>query len=495
MEAQKEDDNQKIFQGLKQWVEEAGGEIHSSIELRGQENRGLFATKAIKKGELLIRLPSALAVSGEKLPKKFKDRVASPWLRCLSSLYLAQDDKHWKPYILSLPSKYDDHLWQWKDEEIDYLGGTALGETLRADREEGSLQGRITHYVLPYLRFLKIPNASDSLQVFKQLSMCISTRGFHMQPPEDGEAEVAEASDKKPAAKTKYVGPFLLPVIDLLNHSDTNKTTTLQRDQGTGAFCMIAERDVSEGEELTHSYGDLTASQLLQTFGFVPIGRALAAETQNITPAMISKRALVDACESVKKSSYPKDLVATMEQYNIEGDTFELDDAKGRNLLFLSDQFLITPSATGNYLSDEIVTLCCTQLLPNEVYYEIFGAEPKQLLGQEVLEDYYLGKLVLMAILTAYKNTLKKFRPLSGVPGVSVEETDDKAILQQLLSIEKHDNSTLRAMYGITIRLEEKKGLEELRNEVITLISSLDEEGDEEDAGGSRQSKKMKAVE
>lgn len=496
MDPQGEDNNQKIFQDLKRWVEEAGGEIHPSMELRGLENRGLFTTKPIKKGELLIRLPSALAVSGEKLPKKFKDRVASPWLRCLSSLYLAAEDDDWKPYILSLPSKYDDCLWQWKDEEMVYLDGTALGETLRADREEGSLQSRITDYVLPYLKFLKIPNASDSLQNFKQLSMCISTRGFHMQPPEDCEAEKEEASNKKPAAETKYMGPFLLPVIDLLNHTDTNKTTTLQRDQGTGAFCMIAERDVIEREELTHSYGDLTASQLLQTFGFVPITRALAPETQNTTPAMLSKEALVEACESIKKSSYPKELAETMEQYAIDGDTFELDDAKGRDISFLSDQFLITPSATGNYLSDEVVTLCCTQLLPNEIYDEIFEDEPKQLLDQEVLEDYYLGKLVLMAILTAYKNKLATFTPLTGVPGVSAGETDDKAIFQQLLKCDNYDTSTLRAMSGITVRLEEKKGLYALRNEVIALISSLDEEeGNDEDAEGLRPSKKMKAVE
>ena len=304
----------------------------------------------------------------------------------------------------------------------------------------------------------------------------------------------ANATDEKTPAP--YLGPFLLPVIDLLNHSDTNKTTTLQRDQGTGAFCMIAERDVKEGEEITHSYGDLTASQLLQTFGFIPISRASEKDKQNCTPAMLSKEALVAACESVKKSPYPKELAATMEEYDIEGDTFGIDDTKGRDLSFLSDQFLITPSTTGSYLSDEIVTLCCSQFLPNDVYDEIFEDEPKQLLGQEVLEDYFLGKLVSMALLTAYKNKLATYTPLVSVPNVIAEGKDDKEVLQQLLQLENRDKSTLRAIYGITVRLEEIKALEELRNEAIALVASLDEEyGNDEDSSISRPNKKIKDVE
>ena len=517
METEKEG-NQRIFLDLKKWVEQAGGKINSSIELRGQSTRdgskgdgirGLFATKTIKKGELLLRIPGELAISGEKLPRKWKDRVASPWLRCLACLYLAQDDEKWKPYISSLPSEYET-LWQWKDEEMTYLNGTALGETLKADREEGALESRIKDYVLPYMKYLKIPSATDgkdALQVFKQVSMCISTRGFHMQPPES-DVDAAGELDKKPAAKgkTSYVGPFLLPVIDLLNHSDTNKATTLQRDQDTGAFCMIAERDLEEGEELLHSYGDLTASQLLQTFGFIPeqtirssIGEALSAETRTMTPAMLSKEELVNACQSVKKSSYPKELTETMKKYEIEGDAFDLDDTKDRDLSFLPDQLLISSSATSSCLNDEIVTLCCTQLLPNEVYGEIFEDEQKQLLDQSVLEDYFLGKLVAMAILTAIKKKLATYKPLATVPCVQVDETDDKALLQQLLKLDNRDVSTLRAMYGITVRLEEKKGLEELRNEVIAVISSLDEEeegdDDNEDDMKARPTKRVKADE
>ena len=34
-------------------------------------------------------------------------------------------------------------------------------------------------------------------------------------------------------------------------------------------MCVTAERDISKGEQLLHTYGDLSDAQLLQTYGFV----------------------------------------------------------------------------------------------------------------------------------------------------------------------------------------------------------------------------------
>lgn len=109
-------------------------------------------------------------------------------------------------------------------------------------------------------------------------------------------------------------GPYILPLVDMLNHSSdpATKCTTLRpqtaphnakssaRGQGSApgsipqakatgnsaaaqsgdarksedvayaySFTMTAERNVAQGEEVMHSYGDaLTNSDLLRTFGF-----------------------------------------------------------------------------------------------------------------------------------------------------------------------------------------------------------------------------------
>ena len=86
-----------------------------------------------------------------------------------------------------------------------------------------------------------------------------------MTPSESDEATPPSST----ATAGPYLGPFLLPVMDLLNHSDSpkHKVTTFQRDGQTKDFYMMAERDIEEGEEILHSYGDkLTAAQLLLTF-------------------------------------------------------------------------------------------------------------------------------------------------------------------------------------------------------------------------------------
>lgn len=518
-----DEDNGFIFQNLTKWIENAGGHVNPSLELRarssdsstgfkGQKWRGLYAAKPILEGDVLIRLPSELAISGEKLPNKWgKDnRMASPWLRCLACLYLAQDDPHWEPYIASLPAEFET-LWQWTDDEIGFLDGTTLGQTLRNEKEEDALELRYQQSVKPFLKHLKIPEISeksdgnDPMSLFKRVSMCISTRGFHMQPP-DQEKELEKAKpgdselDKKPSARSTaelnhqpeailgtYLGPYLLPAIDLLNHAVVNKATTLQRDEATKSFYMVAERDIAAGEEVTHSYGDkLTAAQILQTFGFVPEARIRGAVSEDLwgvvrnkTPAVLSKEDLIEGCRSVVKSNYPKELKKAMEENDIGGETWELKfySEKERNLTCLPDQYLITASTSCNCLSDEIVTLCCIHLLPDYVYDEIFGEEPK-LLDQGVLEDYFLGKLVVMSILTAIKKRLAAYKSIKcDFPGVEEENMiDDKAILKALLRLNEHNSRSTRAMYGLTVRLEEKKGLEELRNEVVAVIACLDDE-------------------
>jgi len=240
-------------------------------------------------------------------------------------------------------------------------------------------ESRYKEYVKPYLDNFKI---AESWQIFQRASMCISTRGFHIQSTDTSQEETGETLDKslgeKPAVESigAYMGPFLLPMIDLMNHSSEKKATTLQRDPETGAFYMLAEKDIEENEELFHSYGEkLTAAQILQTFGFVPqaavqeaTGEDLWATTNSIkTPAVISKEALLAACKSVKKSSFPKELEQIMQENEIDGDFWELEDGEGRDFSFIPDQILVEASASDSCLSDEIVTICCIYFLSESV--------------------------------------------------------------------------------------------------------------------------------
>lgn len=147
------------YPALIEWIKSSGGHVHESLELTHYGGiRGISCRAPIPKGELLIRLPPSLALSGESMPTTYsiKDetRHASSWLKCLGALFKASfdDDSFYRPYLDSLPSDYE-HLLQWTNEEEVkiYLKGTTLGSIVEAERSQGTLSQRYKEMVRPYL--------------------------------------------------------------------------------------------------------------------------------------------------------------------------------------------------------------------------------------------------------------------------------------------------------------------------------------------------------
>lgn len=396
-----------------------------------------------------------------------------------------KDNSFYNPYLESLPVGCDnyDSILNWSEGEIKYLlAGTALQDACTSEGgPDKALHERYVKSVVPYLQFLtdsdgndakrqKINNdtkqtTTDDLEhlypLFRESCMCISTRAFHMQlPPTAAEGKTAAATANN--IDNIYQGPYLLPYIDLLNHASKGSSkhvTTLTRDTD-GSFVMIAERDIAIDEEICHSYDSsgsstnqsngellskLNSAQLMQTFGFVPVddickdlltyyqdmdrqnqsGGASSPALNNITPAVLTKKQVSNACKELVESSYPDKLNQLMEQTGMLDEGWEswkmptLDDMRENLLLSYSDEIII-PFGVGQ-LSDELITICCVHFLPDEAITDLIGdddtteaGEDQQqqslLLGSEVLEDFYLGKLVLQAILNALKEKLSTYK-------------------------------------------------------------------------------------
>lgn len=544
-----------------QWIRRNGGEIHPNLALDvvNDTSRGIKASQAIEKGELLIRLPGNLALDGSSLPLTFivesaaassgdnnkssdtkqiaESRTASPWLRCLTSL-LIQCSKHrgdktnnvlkeqseidFGPYLDSLPDSYDTLLdaSSWPDEDVStLLGGTALGMMVQEERRNHTLKERCNLSVKPYLKHVGLwaedcddeAKKSSQFHEFQQACACVSTRGFHLQQA-DGETSATTESARGPA-DGNYSGPYLLPYIDLLNHSTEKKCTTLQRDTSDGTFTMIAERPINAGEDICHAYGTgLTSAQLLQTFGFVETGASKRAagnewgsddedgsDVSNkvrygTTPVTISAQAVLRACHSVIDSSFPEELSQTMEENDIPDETWGLP-TKERDILshgLISDDIIVT---AGEPLPDELVTLCCLPFLPDEVYAE--WSSDSCLWSAEILEDYFLGKLALRALMKVLGTKMEQYSALdSSACGLNILAGDehkgdghddpDVLLLRRALKASNEDivdeNKRRRAIYALTIRLEEKHCLRLLQKEMINLLRSLDD--DEEDREG-----------
>jgi len=395
-----------------------GGYVHQSLTLQGNgPSRGVVATYSIQKGETLIRIPSQHVLSGEEngiasavsssTTSSTTTTIASPWLRCVGAFLRAKQKKKnatttsfdYEPYLRSLPAFQEyETLQQWstEDDVKPFLKGTTLGNLLTIDRDTKGIQTRYRQSIEPYLRRIGVisgkqdsggkeqtnnqsnhetnenleqesttkDNDDDDVnyQSFLEASMCISTRGFHLlptatTPSNDTSRTPVHASNNN----NSHAGPFLLPVIDLLNHDPRKACTTLRRyeaNESTGSgsfFKMIAERNIAEGEEIFHSYGtDLTSAQLLQTFGFVPrthsIKSVAGTSTANTTvsggaaPATVVPTStststtpvglrkidhLIAAARYVKESSFPDSLVLRIKQ--IQGQTGSVNEGEYDN--------------------------------------------------------------------------------------------------------------------------------------------------------------------
>lgn len=508
----------------------------------------------------------------------------------------SQSRVDYSPYIASLPKEYDS-LLNWTTWEIrSFLAGTALGvNALHTDmdesvtestneitesRHDAALRLRYRKTVIPYLKHLQRlklfesdesgsnnnqnskmnPNERDATPkrqrrmgetifeglypLFREGCMCISTRAFHMQL-NDSKAETDTTS-------SGYHGPYLLPYIDLLNHSPQSSpkhVTTLRRDPTDGSFFMIAERDIAIGEEICHSYdvGDtivdarqnisssFSSAQMLQTFGFVDVdlcGRriidffladedkcndnALPNPTEvvvslgsSITPAVLTKSEICKACKELSPS-YISELRKLMETSGMLDEGWQYwdipyslnkdDDSRSKALNNLPDELLVSSEDS---LTDELITICCLNFLPDDTLNELLlDDEETFLLNTEVLEDFFLGKLVLQTIIDVVKLKLKSYkvqvkcsdfpRDDSSVAAMTdAYNVNEKNLDKLSLCFGENEVSDARALsklidwnskrhpgvdkfiYGLVISLEERACLIELRKKACDVIVQI----------------------
>lgn len=514
---------------LSDWINKNGGYIHESLRLGEQspDARGIFTNTEIKKGTLLIRLPFSLAISGHGLPSEFevKDilsetttRNASDWLRCTTEIFAAIKDSNLLEYTLSLPLSYETILSEicWPNSKVkNYLGGTTLGKMILQDRTSSTLKTRFEKRVKPYLIVNNLVGDGESnsktddelFKVFEMACACVSTRGFHLRDNVDEKS----SRDKK--------GPFLLPFIDLLNHTSNpkDKCTTLRRQTVNSDpvgekdfFLMSAERDISGGEEILHSYGStLSSGQLLQTFGFVEtslINRAIRlsflSENQNaVTPAVLSLNSIVNACAKFASSHEREELENIISQ-NPNLEDFDVWDLPSASDLEARNSGEIRRSITNDILinyyepiSEDLITLCCAQFLPIDAYTEICsGGENDEsmtlsTLSVDILEDFFLGSLVLKAIMLSIDDRLAEYSTVlipyrttvnDGIAPTSEIELD-RASLEFLVKELEHDSRVcsasredlVHATYGLTLRIEEKSCLLKLKYECNTRLKAI----------------------
>lgn len=431
-----------IWANLVNAIESRGGYVHPSLRfvaLTGPaDHRGVITKEAIPSQTLLIRLQNQYWIDGSQHPATAQE--GSPWLKCLLQYYYYhREQKDFAPYFDSLPISYDT-LQHWSTQEWDYLKGTSLFS------KDILIQERYRNQVRPILERHGLVPTSNEFQFFQNAVDCIATRGFHLQ-------------DR----------PFLLPLIDLLNHHTTRKCTTLQQTQ-ENAFEMVAERTIQAGEEILHSYGDsLNSTQLLSTFGFIPtehVQNAIQNQIRNASPVILHKKELLDTCFRIIESGIPQKIANEMEEQDIEDEIWEVKVDRSRKTDHVSEEIIVSADAP---LPDELVTLCCIPFLPSCAYRETKDA----LLDSSIMEDYFLGRLISSTLIQHIQDSLSRYTAIE----YDGQTKSDAEWLSQLI------NSTdpiRRLIFALTVRLEEKHCLQGLLDAVLDATGAMVDEDSSE---------------
>ena len=509
------------FNHLKQWIQENEGYVNENIEIFGEAHgyRGVrvkhkLETDFIPKGTLLAEIPMECVLSGAT---DFIDhnKSVSNWLRCLGSLLCAyaknvshtekvnvafpssksKEDKwlSFRPYIQSLPHEFDSIL-SWTDEEINFLQGTALLESIKQsgtslkDVPQALMctnelsqtkscnrnmlcvieEKFMSEIVQQHLKILQnCYNFEIDFEMFLWAINCISSRGFHdVQDSPSKRNNVNEScgdssnNNKRKCMKhtdnDQYFGPFLIPLVDLFNHcptKDKRKSTTLRRNSQSGNFYVEADRDLRNGEEILHSYGELNSQQLLKTYGFVDVHAVRSVlqrflngsitrepSSVNISPAVINRDDIISSCHDVAFGS-------TLEKNLLDEDieTWDPSECWTSKLKFVKD--FIPEHISFNFttnLNSDALTLCCVMFLPEDAFQEFL--ESPALLDETILEDPYLCYLVSEATLMAIRRKWELYR------GGTINE--DISHIQQFS--ESKESCIRREVFARIIIFEEK---------------------------------------
>lgn len=249
--------------------------------------RGMIATKSIKKGSILFQIPLKVAVIddspsvGQDAPNKHDSNnrfegSGIPWsvrMTCqILKLRCAGDSCPWGPYLDSLPLRVPsptlpDFGW----ENIKAVG-----------YEPGRKQLDYAQWLVSShweaVSCLDVPDGT-TFEDFAHAMSLVHSRTFSLP---------CSSKDSKDG-----VLRFLMPLVDMLNHSgdvaplmadavgwEFNQSSVIATDAvrwdcinkiGGEAWMLVsAVRDIVEGEEITLSYGERSNDDFFLHYGFVP---------------------------------------------------------------------------------------------------------------------------------------------------------------------------------------------------------------------------------
>jgi hypothetical protein len=514
------------------WVRRHGGYISPSVRLFAPlpgGGRGVAAAADVAEGEQLLLVPHHLCLyapardDAAPVPSSLPDAAAAaPVPAALAALAAADPPPSpftsavmlllaerargaasaFAPYVDLLPEAYD-CLLAWDDAERALLAGTPLeGAALLGERAEGAFARDAATLLAAHPAVW--PAAACGPAAFAWAAAAVQTRSFHL-----------ESLNWVTGARAEGAAQFLIPGVDCLNHStdparrstalalvdepltvviqeeevqqDAEPSTATQREVSfRGYFTMKASRALRKGEEILHTYGDLSSARLLQTFGFAEAAVALPGGANPHDEVALPCAAVAAACAA----EWAADPAAAADPAS--GQAARLALLAELNLLAPAGAVVLPAVAP---LTEELLTAVQVLVMPAPDFLEYAAHVASKaggsdgVLGRAYLDDGEFREAVGLCFLRAAQAALGRLAP--GGKGGAAADAAAAA-----------DEARWRAACAARVRLAQRTGIDALRREVLELMaagggeaSGSEESGSEEEESGSEESEESEESE
>ena len=235
------------------WLQESDVQ-HAGLEVRqvGTSERGVYATRNIASGALVVQVPRRALLQSADESEKFRrdaadfyDQLRSPHLVILVLAML--HNRTFQPYYDILPTSLTHFPVFWDNTDNTYRTRCdAMGSNFHAMVEQRRNQIDSEYKTLCNI-YASFATMCSPLH-YKRLRTLVGSRNFGVT-----------IRGQKASA--------LVPFADMLNHSDQPDVSWSFEDD-LDAFCMRAVGAIPVGKEVTDSYGHKPSSTRLLYYGF-----------------------------------------------------------------------------------------------------------------------------------------------------------------------------------------------------------------------------------
>jgi hypothetical protein len=270
------DDQSKELNALVRWAKEYGAVVDSvSIVTQADGQRGLVATKAMKKGSTAVSIPTSLAMCPQNFVKTdlgkallADEKVANSVTLTETGLLIvllvsesSKKDSFWAPYIATLPKDLGTAVAvTFEEEDFALFNGTLSKGYLKdaaqvlAESVKQQEQFFKTHSELVKKFYPDIDVSKAKLQWAVAM---VHSRQLVVASGERRDTAAGELPQNAHAC--------LAPVIDMMNHRPSAQVADVDE---AGLFSQELSRDVAKGEEVFTNYGAMPMELSFTNYGF-----------------------------------------------------------------------------------------------------------------------------------------------------------------------------------------------------------------------------------